>query len=110
MTKTAIKAQVKIVREIVTDEDADTSYLEQEDWDERRDQYQRGLFAFCGVRAVAEIRVPYGHDWITTTLKSPGLWSIEDDSDESYLQQVFLEERNTLLDMLKSLHEFEVVE
>jgi hypothetical protein len=103
------EAQVTIIREIVPDDDADISWLEQEGFEQDLAAYQAGVFGFVGVRAVAEIRIPYGHDWIVTTLKSPGLWGIQDNSGDDYYQEVFEEERQTLLDMLVSLRNFELV-
>jgi hypothetical protein len=102
------KAEVTIHREIVEDDSPDVSYLDQEDWQERRAQYARGDFYFVGVRAVALISVPYGQDWIVTQLKSPGLWCIESDSGDDYLTEVFEEEKKTLLDMLASLRDYEL--
>src|SRR5947207_1836146 len=102
-------AKVTIMREIVEDENPDASYLEQDDWEERLAQYRAGDFHFVGVRAVAEIQVPYGPDFIVTKLESPGLWGIERDSGEDYFEEVFQEEKSTLLDMLDSLHTYEVV-
>ena len=62
-----------------------------------------------GVIARAEIRVPYGADWILSHMDSPGLWGIEAAHDDSYLDEVYQEERATLLDMLESLKTYEVV-
>jgi len=105
------KTQVLIRMEIVPDDDCpDISYLEQEEFRDRLAAYQRGEFGFCGVRAVAEIRVPYGADWILTSIKSPGLWCIEDDSGDAYFRSVFNEEKATLLDMLASMQDFEITE
>src|ERR1700678_2213090 len=104
----ASKAQVTIVREVLDDESPDTSYLEQDDWEDRLAEYRRGDFSFVGVRAKAKIRVPHGKDWILSEMTSPGLWGIESDSGEDYLQEVFEEEKATLLEMLESLHEYEV--
>lgn len=103
------KAKIIIERELVPDEDPDTSYLEQEGFEDRMRQYENGLFSFVGVRAVAHIEVPCGSAWIMSTIKSPGLWGIEDDSSEAYFNDVFEEEKRTLLEMLESMREFEVV-
>lgn len=104
------KAQITITREIVADCDGGSSYLEQECWEARLAAFKNGDFGFCGVRAKAEIRVPYGMDWIVSHMTSPGLWSIETDSGEAYFEEVFQEEKKTLLEMLESLREFEIVE
>jgi hypothetical protein len=49
-----------------------------------------------GIRAKAtiEIRRP-GHVTLYE-MTSPGLWGIENDSDEAYLTEVFQDEKNTL--------------
>lgn len=104
------KAQVIITREIVPDDSPDASYLEQDGWQERLAAYQRGEFGFVGVRAVAQIKIPYGADWIISKVTSPGLWGIEDDSGDAYFSEVFQEERKTLVDMLESLKDFEIVD
>jgi hypothetical protein len=66
------------------------------------------------VRAVAHVQIPHGTDsrngpvYILTTLKSPGVWGIEDDSGEDYFNEVFKEEQRILYEMLNSLREYEV--
>lgn len=104
------KAQVRITREIVADCDGDGSYLEQEGFEERLAAYRNGDFGFVGVRAKAEISVPYGADFIVTHISSPGLWSIENDSGDDYFEEVFKEERAQLIEMLESLRDYALVE
>jgi hypothetical protein len=104
------KAQVIITREIVPDDSPDPSYLEQDGWQGRLAAYRQGEFGFVGVRAVAEIKIPHGADWIVSRVSSPGLWGIEDDSGEGYFREVFQEERKTLIDMLESLKDFEIID
>ena len=86
-------------RQIIPDDCPDTSYLEQE----RLEQYRQGAFDFIGVRASVEVPIPYGKDRILTRIESPGLWGIESDSGEDYLESVFQEERDILADMLTEL-------
>lgn len=74
---------------------------------ERMNAWRNGEWEYIGVRAVADIKVPYGRDWITTRIKSPGLWGIESDAGADYLAEVFEEEKATLFEMLASLKEFE---
>ena len=93
------KARVRIYPEQVPDGNVDVAWHDT----------GAGDFGFCGIRAVAEIRIPYGNDWIVTTLKSPGLWGIADDSDPDYLAEVFEQEKAILLEMLASLRDFELV-
>lgn len=107
--KAMAKAQVIISQEVLDDSDADASWLEQDDFADRLAEYRAGDFSFVGVRATALIRVPYGKDFIETRISSPGLWGIESDSGQAYFDEVFQEERKTLLEMLESMHEFEVL-
>ncbi len=90
-------------RQIVPDDCPDTSYLEQEGFDDRREQYRQGAFEFVGIRAAVELPIPYGKDRILVKVESPGLWGIESDSGEDYFNSVFQEESNTLADMLAEL-------
>ncbi len=103
------KAQVIITQEVLDDSDVDASWLEQDDFADRLAAYRAGDFSFVGVRAIALVRVPYGKDFIETKISSPGLWGIESDSGDAYFAEVFQEERETLLEMLESLRDFEVV-
>ncbi len=86
-------------RQLVADDCPDTSYLEQG----RLAQYRQGGFDFVGVRASVELPIPFGKDRILTRIESPGLWGIESDSGEDYLDSVFREESNILADMLAEL-------
>lgn len=104
------RALVSIAMQIADDDSPEASWLEQDGFEERLAAYKAGEFGFVGVRAVATVKVPYGHDWIVTTIKSPGLWGIESDSAESYLQEVFATERAILLDMLQSLKDWQLTE
>jgi len=109
-------ALVKIVRRFAADADAnpddklfnDPSPEAQAADRARLAAYVHGQWAYIGVMAAAEIRIPYGKDFIVTEIESPGLWGIESDSDEDYLNSVFEDEKKTLLDMLESLKTFEM--
>ena len=90
-------------RRIVPDDCPDTSYLEQEGFYDRREQYRHGEFEFVGIRAAVELPIPYGKDRILVMVESPGLWGIESDSGEDYFDSVFQEEINILADMLTEL-------
>jgi hypothetical protein len=68
--------------------------------------WRNGEWHFIGIRARATIKIPHGANpqcWITVELMSPGLWSIESDSGDAYLQEVYREERGILVAMLASL-------
>jgi hypothetical protein len=60
---------------------------------------------FYGVRAVAEITFVQhdGTHIVGTKVASPGLWEIDGDVDDEYLEAVALEEMDTLADMLIAL-------
>lgn len=76
------------------DDSPDTSYLDQEGFEDRRAAYYNDEFCFVGVRVSVEI-----HNWTTgvhTTIQSAGLWGIESDSGEDYLRGVGLEELEQL--------------
>jgi len=90
-------------RRLVPDDSPDTSYLEQEGFEDRLQQYRQGHFDYVGLRAAVELPIPYGADRILVKVESPGLWGVESDSDEDYLDSVFREECDTLADMLAEL-------
>lgn len=74
----------QIITHRIPDEDPDTSYLEQEGFEDRLESYRRGDFYFLGIVAKTQIAVC----GTIQTLQSGGLWGIESDSDESYLQEI----------------------
>lgn len=82
----------------------DPEYCEQDE--ARFNAWRKGDWHFVGVRAKATIKFPYGSNpdcWITSELLSPGLWSIESDSGDDFIRQVYDEEREILAGMLASL-------
>lgn len=101
-----VKVTVTFKREEADDGDADLSYLTQDYKDEpaelraeyrardeqRRISYNRGNWHMIGIRAVATIWVDRGNYKTQYTMESAGLWGIESDSDEKYLQDVFMDE------------------
>lgn len=101
-----MKVTVKFSRDEMADESPDLSYLEPQSWmgaedkeanDARMDAYNRGDWHMIGIRAVAHIHVyNVSGGYTMYELTSPGLWGIESDSDESYLQEVFKEECSQL--------------
>ena len=90
---------------VVSDDDPDASYLEQDGWSERLEEYRRGDFWYVGVYAEARIRfkTPQGGWTQGSYVRTPGLWGIESDSGEEYLNEVGEEERAELNDMLAAL-------
>jgi hypothetical protein len=107
-------AVIKFSRVLIPDPDSDPRNKFSEDPDyqaedqARIDAWLNDEWDYVGVVARAEIRIPYGKDWLTTTLDSPGLWGVEDDSGEEYLSSIYEEERETLFGMLEALKTYEV--
>ena len=87
--------------QIIPDADPDTSYLDQPEFEDRKQAYESGDFGFVGIRARAQVQAEkFGS---IQTITSAGLWGIEDDSGRAYLAEVAGEElrdlRATLLAM-----------
>lgn len=81
---------------------------------ERMESLNAGHWCFIGIRAEAEIGLPvlankgcvHGHEVYythTQNITSGGLWSIESDSDKSYLESVEKDELSDLRGQLKAL-------
>lgn len=81
---------------VLPDEDPDTSYLDQDEFDDRREAYQRGDFYFVGVRAEAEVAI----GGTMQTLKSSGLWGTESDSGDEHFLEIADEEWHELRKIL----------
>ena len=75
---------IEVVATIEYDDDADTSYLEQEGWEDRLAQYQRDDFYFCGIVA----RVLLDVDGRDVEIGQCSIWGIESDSGEEYLEEI----------------------
>ncbi len=81
---------------------------------ERMESLNNGNWSYIGIRAEAEIVLPYqvnkgcvrGHEvyaYLTQTLGSGGLWGIESDSERSYFEEVKGEELSQLKGSLRTL-------
>lgn len=79
--------------------DPDTSYLEQEGWEDRLQAYRDGLFSFVGLWIEADVVI----GGIVQTFRSGGLWGIEDDCGASYRDEVYAEEWEALKAVLKEV-------
>lgn len=121
MTYTIKAARIERVDiEQVPDYDPDLSYLEQDYKDpnitaeeaaemraqdaERLAAYNRGEWYCVGVRAIAEIVIPTSVEggWIIKSkIVSPGLWGIESDSEDGYLEEIGKEELAQLYEILR---------
>jgi len=90
---------------VMHDEDPDPSYFDSgdpayRDQDRaRREAYERGDFSFVGVRAEAQVVV----EGVTQTLTSGGLWGVESDSGEDYVEDAALQEYDALREILKAV-------
>ena len=90
---------VQVIRvRVMHDEDPDTSYLDQDEFADRRAEFERGDFTFVGVRAEADVVV----EGVLQTLTSGGLYGIESDSRE-YIEEVGVEEYNDLRKILTTI-------
>jgi hypothetical protein len=107
MNTTTLRPYIDEARIVVTsDPDPDTSYLEQDEFAAELAAYQAGEFGFVGVYAEAVLRLatPQG-GWIDAgTIRSGGLWGIEDRSEESYLREIGADELDELKTMLAALN------
>ena len=65
---------------------------------ERMEELNNGYFHFVGVRAEAQIAIDTATRGVATlqTVSSPGLWGIESDSENSYLNEVEQDELSNL--------------
>jgi len=93
-------AELQSIRVVVEhDPDPDVSFLEQDEFEDRLAAYKRGEFDFVGVRAEAEVVI----EGVVQTLTSGGLWGIESDSGEEYIESVAVEEYEQLRKVLKTV-------
>jgi hypothetical protein len=68
---------------------------------ERIERYNRDEWRYIGIQARATVVVAHGTHSTMYRITSAGLWGIESGSDEAYLQSVFEDERETLLEDIK---------
>ena len=85
------------------DEYPDVSWLDDDAGRERLDAFREGTWHLIGIQASANFLIPLGGQFVTQTVTSPGLWGIESDPDEAYLDQVFAEECASLAAMLGAI-------
>jgi hypothetical protein len=75
----------------------DPDYAEQDA--ERREAYRRGDFSMVGVVAEADVVI----DGVTQHITSGGLWGVESDSGDEYIDEVAAEEYADLRKILTSI-------
>ena len=93
-------AELRSVRVIFeADPEPDTSYLEQDEFEDRLEAYKRGEFSFIGARAEAEVII----EETTQTLRSGGLYGIESDSEDEYIDEIAAQEWAALRAVLKTV-------
>ncbi|MCY4584401.1 MAG: hypothetical protein OXB98_00030 [Bryobacterales bacterium] len=95
----------EIVMETLPDPCPDTSYLEQEGFEERMQELQDDRFGFMGIRASCTLHIGIGQSdhVILHCFKSPGIWAVETDSSPEYIQELFEDEKTILLTMLDAI-------
>lgn len=81
------------------DLDPDSSYLDQDEFEDRRKAHKRGEFSFVSARAEADVVI----EGVVQTLTSGGLNGIESDSEDEYLTEIAAEEWNSLRNVLKTV-------
>ena len=84
--------------EIIADDDPDASYLEQDAFKDRLEQYKNGVFYFVGVRTTAEI---VDSNSVIQYVSGGSLWNIESDDEsgiETYKSELLLDLEKTLID------------
>jgi hypothetical protein len=96
----ARKVELQSIRVLFErDPDADASYLQQDGFAERREDYDEGRFFFVSARAEADVVV----DGVKQLLRSSGLNAIESDSEEEYIEAIAVEEWASLRGVLKTV-------
>ena len=95
----------EIEMETLPDPCPDTSYLEQEGFEQRLRQAHNGDFGFMGIRASCTVLIGIGHKGhvIAQRIDSPGIWGVETDSDPDHVQELYENERSILLTMLDAI-------
>jgi hypothetical protein len=89
-------ASIKVL--VLHDDEPDTSYFDDEEFADRRAEYENGDFTFVGVRAEAEVVI----DGVTQTLTSGGIWGVESDAKEM-IEEHASDEWSDLRQILKTV-------
>jgi len=95
----------------ITDIHPDYSFLEQDCYNDRLEQFENGDFYFISISAEATIHIPFEMvnykgeketGYKIETISSGGLWGIESDSSSEYLESIYEEEKESLIGYLKT--------
>lgn len=98
-----VAASRKNFRRVVEiDEGPELSWRNAADRD-RLAAFQEGAWHLIGIQAKADIIVRRDGRPVAKSVTSPGMWGIDSDSDESYLDDVFAAECDRLADMIEAL-------
>ena len=72
--------------------------------EERLNAYKRGEWEMICIKAVATVHIPIFDNAIRVhTIDSGGLWGVESDNDESYLQEIEKDQINEVKEILRIL-------
>ena len=96
------KLRLRSVEKIIhLDNDPDISYLEQEGFEDRLKAYNNSQFGFVGLLVNATFAIQLSENtWKIDTISTGGLWGIESDSQDEYLEEVWREEYEEMMNML----------
>lgn len=83
------------------DPNPETSYLEQDEFRERREAYGRDEWFLIGCRVEADVVI--APETVMQTLRSSGLNGIESDSEQDELDEIAHQEWMRLRDVLKAV-------
>lgn len=71
---------------------------------QRMESYNRGDWNMVGVKAAITLRIRISKgNWILQRIESPGIWGIESDAGEIYLDEIYQEECSVLMSMLQEM-------
>jgi hypothetical protein len=76
---------------------------------DRMNDFKAGKWCYIGVRARAVIEIPYGSAIVAYQLFSPGVWGVESDAMEDYLNELFMDEVGQMKVHFEQLRDFDAV-
>ena len=84
----------------------DEDYREQDQ--ARLDAFHAGEWNMLGVRAVAHVQIVRDGHGTMFSIESPGVWGVESDSGDEYLNSLYEEEKAELMANLKTLGQWSI--
>jgi hypothetical protein len=91
---------VQFEREVLPDDDCE---LRTELSGARKRAFERGQWHYVGIRARAMCMIVQSGVGTFINLESPGLWGVESDSGDEYLDEVFREEVASLKSLIEAM-------